>query len=110
MSIFIAITYFVVYIVTAFLVYDSASESLNVYFQVKGMERVPNAVSGEFINEQNLAGGVRVKLFITTWKKENPEQKYKNNIIMERNWFFGKWKILLIEEKEKPVRDKEKVL
>lgn len=47
--------------------------------------------------QQTLTGGKKLMLGIVAWKKETPNITHDYSFIVERNFFFGGWKIVTIK-------------
>lgn len=61
------------------------------------IEKTDEGIFEKILAEQTLTEGKKLMLGIVAWKKETPNITHNYYFIVERNWFFGGWKIVTIK-------------
>ena len=72
-----------------------------IFERILAEQTLPERTKGGFFErilaEQTLTGWKKLMLGIVAWKKETPNITHNYSFIVERNWFFGGWKIVTIK-------------
>ncbi len=68
------------------------------------METNKDGFSGRIIKQQTITGNVKLLLLIVAWKNETPNIKHNYHVRVDKNWFFGEWKIVSIDERGESYR------